>query len=151
MIGSPLLTANRLETRSPNLTWTELKKELSMPYSIIPSDTHATKAFIHLEQGPDEPLDDYLQCVSELLLKIYHTSDMSRISVEVTNHYAVIYDLNCRKLKDSMAGHRNAQWKMIEECFRDILSISAGKNKLRAIAELTAASQIHQVLMKSKL
>ena len=37
LIGSPLLTANRLKTRSPNLTWTECEKELSMQYSIIPS------------------------------------------------------------------------------------------------------------------
>ena len=30
LAGSPLLTANRLKTRSLNLTWMELKKELSM-------------------------------------------------------------------------------------------------------------------------
>ena len=51
---------------------------------------------------------------------------MSRISVEGTNHYAVGYGLNCRKLKDSMAGDRNAQWKMMEECIRDICNIGEG-------------------------
>ena len=40
--GSPLSTANRLKARSPNLVWTEVKKELSMQYSVIPSDSHAT-------------------------------------------------------------------------------------------------------------
>ena len=39
--GSPHLAANRLKTRTPNLTWMELKMELSMQYSIIPSDIHA--------------------------------------------------------------------------------------------------------------
>ena len=43
LIGSPLLTANRLRTRLPNLTWANLKKELLMQYSIIPLDIHTTK------------------------------------------------------------------------------------------------------------
>ena len=54
-----------------------------MQYSIIPSYTHATQAFTHLEQGLDELLDDNMHCASELLSKIYHFSDMSRISAEV--------------------------------------------------------------------
>ena len=94
-----------------------------MQYSIIPSDTHATQTFTHLGQGLNELLDDYLHHVSELLSKIYHTSDLSRISVEGTNHYAVVYGLNCGKPKDSVAGHRSAQWKRIKECFRDICMI----------------------------
>ena len=49
LIKSPLSTANRLKMRSPNLTWADLKKELSMQYSIIPSDTHTNQAFTHLE------------------------------------------------------------------------------------------------------
>ena len=52
--------------------WTELKKELPLQHSVIPSNTHATQAFTQLEQGPDELLDDYLHCVSELS-KIYTT------------------------------------------------------------------------------
>ena len=124
LIIPPLLTANRLKTRSPNLTWRELKKELSMQYCIIPSDTHATQAFTHLEQGMVELLDDYLHHVSELLSKIYHTSEMSRISVEGINHYPVVYGLNHRRLKDSVAGHRSTQWKTVVECFRDICNIS---------------------------
>ena len=35
LTGSPLSTVNRLKTGSPNLMWTELKKELSMQYSVI--------------------------------------------------------------------------------------------------------------------
>ena len=54
LTGSPLLTANGLKTRSSNLTWTELKKELHMQYSIISSDIHATQAFTYLEQGSDK-------------------------------------------------------------------------------------------------
>ena len=45
LIKSPLLTANRLKIRSPNLIWTNLKKELCMQYSITPSETHTTQAF----------------------------------------------------------------------------------------------------------
>ena len=96
-----------------------------MQYSIIASDTHTTHASTHLEQGLDECLDDYLHCVSELLSKVYHTSEMSRISVEGANHYAVVYGLN-HKLKDTMPEHRSVQWKMMEECLRDMSNISVG-------------------------
>ena len=96
-----------------------------MQYPVIPSDTHATQAFTHLEQGLDELLDNYLHHMCELLSKIYHTSDMSSISAEGTNHYAVAYGLNSRKLKDSIAGHQSTQWRTMEECFRDIHNISA--------------------------
>ena len=92
----------------------------------MPLDTHATQAFTHLEQGLDEHFDEYLHCASDLLPKIYHTSDMSRISAEGANHYAVVYGLNCRKLKDNMAGHRSELWNMMEECFRDICNIDVG-------------------------
>ena len=69
-----------------------------MQYSIIPFNTHASQAFTHLEQDPDELLDDYLHHVRELLSKIYHTSDRSGISVEGTDHYATVYGLNCRNI-----------------------------------------------------
>ena len=46
--------------RSSNLTWADLKKELSIHYSIIPSNTHANHTFTHLEQGPDRLLDNFL-------------------------------------------------------------------------------------------
>ena len=85
-----------------------------------------TQTFTHLKQCLDEPLDDYLHHSSEFLLKIYHTSNMPRISAEDTNHNAVVYGLNCRKLKDSMARHGSAQWKKVEECFRDMHNISVG-------------------------
>ena len=97
-----------------------------MQYSVIPLDTYSIQAFTCLEQGPDELLADYLYYVSDLLWKIYHTSCMSRISAEDTNHYAVVYGLNCRKLKDSVAGHKSAQWKTMEKCFRDICNINVG-------------------------
>ena len=97
-----------------------------MQYSGIPLDTHANQTFTHLEQGYDELHDNYLHYVSDLLLKLHHTSDMSRVSVEGTKHYAVVYGLNCRKLKGNVAGHESAQWKMIEECFRDICNIGVG-------------------------
>ena len=48
---------------------------------------------------------------------------MSRIPAEGTNHYVVVYGLNCKKLKDNIAGHRSTQWKKMEECFRDICNI----------------------------
>ena len=42
LTGSALLTANRLKAGSPNLMWMELKRELSIQYSVILSDNHAT-------------------------------------------------------------------------------------------------------------
>ena len=75
-----------------------------MQYTVILMDSHTTQAFAWLEQGLDEFLDVYLHCTSKLLPKIYHTSDMSRISVEGFNHYAAVYGLKCLKLKDSVVG-----------------------------------------------
>ena len=51
---------------------------------------------------------------------------MSGISVEGTNHYAVVNGLNCRKLKDSVAEYRSVWWKRMEECFRDMHNIIVG-------------------------
>ena len=78
MTGAPLSSANRLKARSQNLMWTELRREWSTQYSIIPPDSHATQAVTQLEQGLDQLLDMYLHCASELS-KICPTSDMSRI------------------------------------------------------------------------
>ena len=63
--------------------------------------------------------------MNELLSNIYHGSDMSRISLEDLDHYAMVNGLNCSKLKDSITGHRSKQWKMME-CFRDIHNIGTG-------------------------
>ena len=129
--------------------WADLKKELSMQYSIIPSNIHTTQAFTCLEQGPDELLDDYLHYASYLLLKIYHTSDMSRISVEGTNYYAVVCGLNHKQLKNSVAGQKSAQWKMMEECFRDIHNISLGyeqaKSQCRAKFSMPYVSGVNEI------
>ena len=94
-----------------------------MQYSVIPSDSHATQAFIQLQQGLDEPLDKYLHCVSELLSKIYCTSDMSRMLVKGLNHYSVVCSLNCKEVKDSITECQSLQWKMIKECLRDICDV----------------------------
>ena len=99
--------------------------ELSMQYSVIPSDTHTYLAFTWFEQDLDELLDNYLYFVSELLFKIYHSSDMSSNLGEDTNHYAVVYSLNCRKQKDSIIRHQSIQWRMMEECYRGIRNIRA--------------------------
>ena len=110
--------------------------------------------FSNMEQGLDERLDDYLHCASELLPKIYHTSDMSRISAKDTNYYAVVYGLNCRKIKDSVVGHWRTQWKMMEECFRDIHNIGAGykqaKGYCRDIFSLSDASGINEIKTMKK-
>ena len=44
LTGIPLLPASRLKTRSPKSTWMEIKKELSMLYSITLFDTHGMQA-----------------------------------------------------------------------------------------------------------
>ena len=79
-----------------------------------------------MEQSLNELLDLYQYHASELLSEIYHTSDMSGISAEGRSHYTVVYGLNCRRLKNSAAEHWRTQWKMIEDCFRDIHNIGAG-------------------------
>ena len=131
MTDSPLSSANGLKAQLPDLTCMELKRELSMQYSNILYDSHATQAFIQLEQGPDELLDVYFHCATELQSKIYHTSDMSRISPKGLNHYAVVYGLNCRRLKDSVLGHKGRQWKIMEDCLRDICFTCAGYEKAK--------------------
>ena len=114
-----------------------------MQYSVILSDTHVTQAFTWLEQGPDELLGDYLHHATELLSKIYHTSDMSSISAEGTSHYVVVNGLNCRKLNNTILGHWSTQWRMIEE---SVLSM----NELRAIAEPNLTPLTHHISMRLK-
>ena len=62
--------------------------------------------------------------------------------------YAVVYCLNCRKLKDSLR-HRSAQWKIILECFRDICNIGVGyewaKGYYRAKIRMSDASGINEI------
>ena len=81
---------------------------------------------IHLAgTSPDELLVEYFHCMSELLSKIYCTSDMPNILVGRLKHYAVVYGLYSRKLKECVMGHQRTQWKMMEECFGDICHIGA--------------------------
>ena len=107
------------------------------------------QAFAQLEQGPDELLDMFLHHASDLLSKIYHTSHMSRILVEGLNHYTVVYGLNCRRLKDSVAGHWNMQWKTMEDCFRNIYISSTGYERAqeycRADFNIPEASMITEL------
>ena len=51
---------------------------------------------------------------------------MLRILVEGFNHYVVVYGLNCQKLKNSVMIHCSAQWKIMEDCLRDICNINVG-------------------------
>ena len=144
MAGSPLSRGHRLKAWSQNITWMEIKREMSMHYSTIPFESNANQTFAQLEWSPDELLDMYLHHVSEFLSKIYHTSDMSRISVEGLNHYTVVYGLNCRRLKDSVVSHWSMQWKTMENCLKDISTIGADTKELKAIAELISTPQKHQ-------
>ena len=80
---------------------------------------------------------------------MYHTLDMSRILTEGLNHYTVVYGLNCGRLKDSVVGHQSTQWKIMEDCFRDICNIGAGceraKGYCRAKFNTPEASMITKV------
>ena len=91
----------------------------------------------------------YLHHASELLSKIYHTSDMFRILAGSLNHYTVVYGLNFNSLKDSVPEHQGAQWKMMEYCFRDIHNNGAGferaKGYCRAKFNTPEASMITEV------
>ena len=62
VVGSSLTSAYKLRDRSPNITWTELKSELSRQYSSV-FDSHATQAFAYLQKSSDELLEMYLHCV----------------------------------------------------------------------------------------
>ena len=107
------------------------------------------KTFACLQQCPNEPCEKYLNHASELLLKIHYAADMSQISVDCLNHYTAVYGLNCRKLKDSIAGHLSVYWRSMEDCFRDICIFAAGYKKPKVIAELNLMPQKHQQPMKS--
>ena len=54
MVGLLLMSACRLRDSLPHLTWDNLKNELLRLYATIPFDSHATKVFGHLKQGPDD-------------------------------------------------------------------------------------------------
>ena len=87
--------------------------------------------------------------MSDLLLKkIYDTSDMSALSTEGTKNYAVVCGLNCRKLKDNIAGHKSAQWKVMEEYIRDVCNIDAGYESDKGSCEPNSACWMNQVSMK---
>ena len=67
-----------------------------------------------------------------------------------TNHYAAVYGLNCRKLKDSILVpkmHSGGQWNSASGIF--IISV-LGMNELRAIAELNSIPKMHHVLLRLK-
>ena len=93
-----------------------------MQYSTIILDSHATKGFAQMEQGPGELLDMYLHCANELLSKIYHTSDMSRILVK---------GLWTKLQKGKGQCCWNAQRKTMGDFFRDIYNIGAGYKKAK--------------------
>ena len=86
----------------------------------------------------------YLHCA-----KFHHTSDMSEIGAEGLNQFTVMYDLNCRKLKDIVELHQNAHWKSMEDCFSDICTFGAGykraKGYCRAEFDAWGASIINEV------
>ena len=65
----------------PNMDRTQ--KSIFMQCLVIPFDSNATKAFTQVEQGLDEPFHMYVHHINEFLSKIYHTSDMSRISAYI--------------------------------------------------------------------
>ena len=79
----------------------------------------------------------HLHHTCELLLKIYHTLDMSQISAENLNHYTVVYGLTCRRLEDGVAGHWDTHWRSMKDCFRDICALDASykRDKGYCIAE----------------
>ena len=94
--------------------------------------------------------DNYLHSASELLSKIYHTSEISSISAESTNHYVVVYGLICRKLKDNITGHQKHSERWWNSATGIFVISALGMNKLRAIAELNSTCQMHHVSLRLK-
>ena len=45
---------------------------------------------------------------------------MSQISEGGLNHYTVMNGVNCRKVKDSFAGHWSVHYRSMKDCFNDI-------------------------------
>ena len=81
LTGAPLQVATCLQDRMVNVTWEELQKELTINFSPLPYDNHASQAFTNPMQGPEEFLTKYVECSISLLTQINYTSDMSAISV----------------------------------------------------------------------
>ena len=76
-------------------------------------------------------LDMYLHHASELILKIHHTSDLPQILLKGLNHYTIVYGLDSRKIRKSIVGHWNVQWRSMEDYFRDIHAFGAGYERAK--------------------
>ena len=105
MVGSSLMSSDRLRDCLSHLTWDDIKHELLRQYSMIPFGSQATQAFTDLQQGCNELLKLYLHHATELLSKIQYMTDMSQIPAEGLNHYTMVYGLNSNKLKDQVVRH----------------------------------------------
>ena len=97
----------------------------------------------------------YWHHASELLSRIYCTSDISRILAEGIYHYTMLYGLNSKRLKDSVVGHYSLQWKTMEEYVRHIWNIGVSYEKTKGYFSTEfntqEASSITQVNTMKKL
>ena len=59
--GAPLQVATCLQDRVVNVTSKELQRELTINFSPLPYDSHASQTFANLIQGPEESLTLYIQ------------------------------------------------------------------------------------------
>ena len=60
LTSASLQVAACLWDRVVNVTWKELQKELTINFSPLPYDSHASQAFANLIQGPEESLTLYV-------------------------------------------------------------------------------------------
>ena len=136
MTGSPLTSAYRLRDCLQYMMWKDLKSEPLRQYSTISFNSHATQAFAYLQQGPDELLEMYLHCASELLSKIHHTTDMSQMPAKGLSTYTVVYGLHSTKPKDKVAGHQSTYWNTIKDCFSDIHAFGTGYERVNGYSRV---------------
>ena len=86
----------------------------------------------------------YLHCASELLSKLHHMTNTSKIPTEGLNHYTMVYGLNSSKLRDKAAAYQRTQWKTIEDCFSNIHTFVAGYERDKGYCTADLMPQKHQ-------
>ena len=116
--------------------------KLSMQYSAIPFDSHEPSLLPNWNKTGMNSLTSICATQVGLCQKITIHSDISSTLMEGLNHYTVVYGLNCRRLKDSVAGHWNMQWKKWRVA-STMFIILVLVQKSQRLAELISTPQKH--------
>ena len=108
LTGSPPSIVNRLKAQSSHLMWMELKRNCPCNIQLFHLMVMQPRLSSEWKEVWMSSLMNTCTVQVSSCLK-YTTLQMSRILVEGLNQYAVVYGLNCRKLKNSITVHQSTQ------------------------------------------